>query len=75
MEEKRKRRQDEKNSFKAEVDLVDRLKQEMEAERLLQAQKREQEREYLKKMLTENELNKRKAEDDKKRDRNSDVQA
>jgi hypothetical protein len=75
MEEKRKRRQDEKNSFKAEVDLVDRLKQEMEAERLLQAQKREQEREYLKKMLTENELNKRKAEEDKKRDRNSDVQA
>lgn len=75
MEEKRKRRQDEKNSFKAEVDLVDRLKQEMEAERLLQAQKREQEREYLKKMLTENELNKRKAEEDKKRDRNLDVQA
>jgi hypothetical protein len=75
MEEKRKRRQDEKNSFKAEVDLVDRLKQEMEAERMLQAQKREQEREYLKKMLTENELNKRKAEEDKKRDRNSDVQA
>ena len=75
MEEKRKRRQDEKNSFKAEVDLVDRLKQEMEAERLLQAQKREQEREYLKKMLTENELNKRKADEDKKRDRNSDVQA
>jgi hypothetical protein len=33
MEEKRKRRQDEKNAFKAEVDLVDRLKQEMEAER------------------------------------------
>lgn len=75
MEEKRKRRQDEKNSFKAELDLVDRLKQEMEAERLLQAQKREQEREYLKKMLTENELNKRKAEEDKKRDRNLDVQA
>jgi hypothetical protein len=41
MEEKRKRRIDEKNAFRAEVDLVDRLKKEMEAERQLQAEKRE----------------------------------
>ncbi len=33
MEEKRKKRVDEKNAFKAEVDLVERLKAEMEAER------------------------------------------
>jgi len=33
LEEKRKRRIDEKNSFRAEVDLVERLKKEMEAER------------------------------------------
>jgi hypothetical protein len=32
-EEKRKRRADEKNAFRQEVELVDRLKAEMEAER------------------------------------------
>jgi Fe-S cluster biosynthesis and repair protein YggX len=41
MEEKRKRRVDEKTAFKAEIDLVDRLKKEMEAERYLQAEKRD----------------------------------
>jgi hypothetical protein len=35
MEEKRKRRIEEKNNFKAEVELVERLKKEMEAERQL----------------------------------------
>jgi len=33
MEEKRKRRHDEKQAFRQEVELVERLKQEMEAER------------------------------------------
>lgn len=47
----------------------------MESERQLQAQKRDQERQYLKKMLVENEMNKKKAEDDKKRERDMDVQA
>lgn len=75
MEEKRKRRQDEKNAFRAEVDLVDRLKSEMEAERNLQAEKREQEREYLKKMLIENEMNKKKVMTEKERERQLDIQA
>lgn len=73
MEEKRKRRVDEKSAFKAEVDLVDRLKKEMEAERYLQAEKRDQEREYLKKMLIENDINKKKAEGDKERERMLDI--
>ena len=64
-DEKRKRRADEKNAFRQEVELVDRLKAEMEAERQLQADKREQERNYLKKMLIENEMNKRKQEQEK----------
>ena len=75
MEEKRKRRVDEKTAFRAEVDLVDRLKKEMEAERQLQAEKREQERNYLKKMLIENEMNKKKAESEKAHERAMDVQA
>ena len=66
---------DEKNAFKAEIDTVERLKKEMEAERALQANKREQEREYLKKMLIENEMNKKQAEKDKQRERDADVQA
>lgn len=35
-EEKKKRKVDEKNSFKQEVELVERLQKEMEAERILQ---------------------------------------
>jgi len=75
MEEKRKRRQEEKANFRAELELVDRLKKEMEAERSLQNEKREQERNYLKKMLEENELNKAKAEEERKRERELDIQA
>lgn len=47
----------------------------MEAERNLQANKRDQEREYLKKMLIENEMNKMKAMGDKERERQLDMQA
>ena len=47
----------------------------MEAERKLQLEKRDQERNYLKKMLIENENNKRKQEADKLRERDLDVQA
>ena len=75
MEEKRKRRVDEKTAFKAEIDLVDRLKKEMEAERYLQSEKRDQEREYLNKMLIENDINKKKAEGDKERERMLDIQS
>lgn len=75
MDEKRKRRVEEKTNFRAELDLVDRLKHEMEAERQLQMEKREQERNYLKKMLVENEMNKKKAEQDKAREKANDIQA
>ena len=47
----------------------------MEAERNLQANKRDQEREYLKKMLIENEMNKKKAMGDKELERQLDMQA
>jgi len=47
----------------------------MEAERQLHAEKREQERNYLKKMLVENEMNKKKAEEEKLRERQNDVLA
>jgi len=72
-EEKRKRRYDEKNNFRAEVELVDRLKNEMEAERSLQQEKREQERQYLKKMLVENEMNKAKVTADKQKEKAMDI--
>jgi hypothetical protein len=74
-EEKRKRRHEEKANFRAEVELVDRLKNEMEGERGLQAEKREQERQYLKKMLVENEMNKAKVSADKQKEKAMDIQA
>jgi len=66
-EERRKKRTEDKQNHKAELDLVERLKNEMEAERNLQQQKRDQERNYLKKMLIENEKNKAKQEAEKER--------
>jgi len=54
---------------------VDRLKNEMEAERSLQSEKREQERQYLKKMLEENEMNKAKMNADKQKEKQMDIQA
>ena len=47
----------------------------MEQERQLQAQKRDQERNYLKKMLVENEINKKKAEEERLRERELDIAA
>ena len=43
------------------MELVNRLKEEMEMERNLQMEKRRQEKEYLQKMLRENEENKKNA--------------
>lgn len=57
-EEKQRKRREDKEAFQAEVDLVNRLKDEMEMERQLQQEKRRQEKEYLQKMLRENEANK-----------------
>jgi hypothetical protein len=41
-----------------EIEALNRLRSEMESERQLQAEKRKQEREYLQRMLHENEQNK-----------------
>ena len=54
---------------------MDRLKREMEQEKHLLAEKKEQERTYLKKMLEENELNKKQAEEERLKEREQDVQA
>ena len=45
---------------------MQRLRDEMNMEQAMQVEKRRQEKEYLQKMLMENELNKKKAEGDKK---------
>lgn len=42
-----RKRQEDKEAFRAEVELVNRLKEEMEMERNLQQEKRRQEKEYL----------------------------
>lgn len=58
-QEKRRKKMDEKEQLNQEIEALNRLRAEMDAERQLQAEKRKQEREYLQKMLHENELNKR----------------
>lgn len=58
--EKQRRRAQEKKDYQQELELVDRLKKEMEAERQMLNDKREQEKVYLKKMLEENEKEKAK---------------
>ena len=47
----------------------------MEAERQLQAEKRKQERDYLQKMLHENELNKKRQKDEEEQKRLEDLKA
>ena len=47
----------------------------MEAERQLQAEKRKQERDYLQKMLYENEVNKKRQKDDDELKRLEDLKA
>lgn len=47
----------------------------MEAERQLQAEKRKQERDYLQKMLYENEMNKKRQKDDDEQKRLEDLKA
>lgn len=59
LEKQRKRIQDKKD-YNQEIELVERLKKEMEAERQMLNDKREQEKMYLKKMLEENEKEKAK---------------
>jgi len=59
LEKQRKRAQDKKD-YHQELELVDRLKKEMDAERQMLNDKREQEKMYLKKMLEENEKEKSK---------------
>ena len=57
-DERRRKRQEDKTTMQQELDNINRLQAEMEAERQMQMQKRKQEREYLQKMLEENEKNK-----------------
>jgi hypothetical protein len=47
-----------KENANLEKDYIDRFRQEMESEKKMQAEKRKQEREYLQRMLVENEKNK-----------------
>ena len=55
--------------------MVNRLKEEMEMERQLQMEKRRQEKEYLQKMLRENEANKMSANNQRQAEIKADVQA
>lgn len=50
-EEKIRKRKEEKEAFQLEVELVQRLREEMQMEQTMQAEKRRQEKEYLQKML------------------------
>jgi len=54
---------------------VNRLKEEMEMERNLQLEKRRQEKEYLQKMLRENEENKKNANKQRQEEIRADVNA
>ena len=64
-DEKLRKRREEKDAFAQEVELVQRLRDEMNMEQAMQVEKRRQEKEYLQKMLVENEANKKKAEGNK----------
>lgn len=75
VDEKQKRRYDQKQQHGQEVALVKRLQEEMDAERRLQQEKRRQEKEYLQKMLVENEKHKAKALVERERERLEDVRA
>ena len=58
-----------------EKDYIKRLQAEMEAERKLQQEKRKQEREYLHKMMLENEKNKARMREDELRQKAEDATA
>lgn len=74
LEKTRKRAQDKKD-YQQELELVDRLKKEMDAERQMLNDKREQEKVYLKKMLEENEKEKSKKLAQEEKERLEDVAA
>jgi hypothetical protein len=61
VDEKSRKKKEQKQEFAQEVELVHRLQNEMEHERRMMVEKRAQEREFLRKMLAENEANKQKA--------------
>ena len=75
MDEKQRKRVEDKETYKQEVALVNRLQDEMEAERRLQQEKRKQEKEYLQKMLVENEKHKAKALAEREKERLEDIRA
>jgi len=57
-DERRRRKLEDKTNMRSELDNIQRLQAEMDAERGMQQEKRRQEREYLQKMLEENDKNK-----------------
>lgn len=52
-----KRRKEARERLESEVQLLNRLQSEMESERVVQLEKKRQEKEYFSKMLLENEKN------------------
>jgi hypothetical protein len=73
--EKARKKVEKKQEFAQEVEVVQRLQNEMAHERMLMQEKRTQEREYLRKMLLENEANKAKAEKMANNEKANDIQA
>lgn len=70
-----KRRKDARENLEQEVQQVQRLKEEMERERIVQLEKKKQEREYFMKMLEENKLNLEKAKIQKEKEKQEDIRA
>lgn len=75
MEEKQRKKKEDKQEFAAEVELVKRLQNEMENERQLMLNKRTQERAYLKKMIAEFEAGRQKAQNAASQEKATDVHA
>lgn len=74
-EEKRKKKRQEREEFEQELAIVNRLKDEMTQERMIQLEKKKQEREYLQLMLAENEKHKHMQQKEKEREKLEDVAA
>lgn len=75
MDEKARKKKEQKQEFAQEMELVNRLQNEMEHERRMMVDKRTQERDFLRKMLAENEANKAKATAAANMEKENDVHA
>ncbi|CDW85300.1 UNKNOWN [Stylonychia lemnae] len=74
-EEHRRKKLEQKEQFRQEVELVNRLHQEMDQERQMIYEKRKQERDYLQKMLIENEKNQKKLKQLREQEKLEDISA